>query len=317
MSGNLLTPLKIVSRAPQNSLPKALDLFLLDCRSRRLAPKTVTFYETQLKPALGFFESTGITELAQVDPYTLRAYLVALQDRELKDNSIHAAARSLRVFFNFLVREELLAVSPMNKVRMPVRDKKVLPAFSLDEVNSLLEAVTGSVRDTAIVLCLLDSGLRAAEFVALDIADIDSQTGAVKVRLGKGRKSRTSFLGNRAQKAVKKWLLARPEARQTEPLWTSSTTGERLTQDGLRQLLQRIAARSEVPNCHPHTFRRTFALWSLRAGMDLQRLAGLLGHADLSVLRQYLALVETDLQEAHSLFGPVDSFTPEKRSKTR
>lgn len=317
MSGNLLTPLKIVSKAPQTSFFKAVDMFILDCRSRRLAPKTVTFYETQLKPALLFCEATGITELAQVDPYTIRAYLVALQERNLRDNSIHAAARSLRVFFNFLVREELLAVSPMNKVRMPVRDKKVLPAFAPDEVNCLLEAVKGSVRDTAIVLCLLDSGLRAAEFVALNIEDIDSQTGAVKVRLGKGRKSRTSFLGNRAQKAVKKWLLTRPDSKPTDSLWTSSTTGERLTQDGLRQLLQRIATKSGVPHCHPHTFRRTFALWSLRAGMDLQRLAGLLGHADLSVLRQYLALVETDLQEAHSLFGPVDSFTPEKRSRIR
>lgn len=56
----------------------------------------------------------------------------------------------------------------------------------------------------------------------------------------------------------------------------------------------------------PRTDRPTFALWSLRGGMDVHTLAALMGHADISVLRQYLALSEADLQRAHQAAGPVD-----------
>ena len=58
---------------------------------------------------------------------------------------------------------------------------------------------------------------------------------------------------------------------------------------------------------HPHMLRRTMALWSLRAGMDIARLAALLGHADLQVVRKYLAIVDADLQDAHREHGAVDA----------
>lgn len=61
----------------------------------------------------------------------------------------------------------------------------------------------------------------------------------------------------------------------------------------------------QVDHCTPHTFRRTFALWSLRGGMNVHALARLIGHADIQVLRQYLALAESDLAAAHAA-APVD-----------
>ena len=61
-----------------------------------------------------------------------------------------------------------------------------------------------------------------------------------------------------------------------------------------------------MPHCHPHTFRRTFALESLRGGMDIYTLARLMGHEDITVLKPYLALAERDLQAAHKAASPVD-----------
>ena len=90
------------------------------------------------------------------------------------------------------------------------------------------------------------------------------------------------------------------------PVWASRNTGERLTANGLRQIVTRIGERAGVAHCHPHTFRRTFALWSLRGGMDVHTLAALMGHADIHVLKQYLALTGSDLQRAHKEAGPVD-----------
>src|SRR5205085_2510187 len=127
-------------------------------------------------------------------PDHIRAYLVSLQRRGLKDNSQHAAAGAIRAWLNFLVREELLIESPMRKVGMPRRGHHILPALARDDVKKLLDACL-TARDKAIVLSLLDSGCRAAEFVALNVGDVDIKSGAITIHEGKGRKDRTTFLG--------------------------------------------------------------------------------------------------------------------------
>lgn len=165
----------------------------------------------------------------------------------------------------------------------------------------------GGRRDRAIVLCLLDTGCRASEFVALSVGDVDTAAGAVMVRRGKGGKDRTVYLGVQARKALLRYLATRQAPAPSLPLWVT-IRGGRLTREGLRTLLRRLGERAEVEHCHPHTFRRTFALWSLRAGMNIYALRVLMGHADLAMLRRYLALVETDLQDAHRRHGPVDSY---------
>ncbi len=91
------------------------------------------------------------------------------------------------------------------------------------------------------------------------------------------------------------------------PLWVNMNTGERLTDWGLRLMLRRLGKRTSVEHCHPHTFRRTCALWSLRAGMNIYALQQIMGHSDLTVLRRYLASVEEDLSDAHQRYGAVDN----------
>ena len=90
----------------------------------------------------------------------------------------------------------------------------------------------------------------------------------------------------------------------TAPLW-ASRAGTRLTYWGLRMILQRRAERAGVPVPSPHSFRRAFALASLRGGMDVETLRRLLGHSDLSVLSRYLAQTKEDLAEAHGKASPV------------
>lgn len=301
-----LTHLKVLpAPPPQAELERALTSFLLDCEARRLTGPTLTFYRQQLEPFLRHLDGLNHTTLAAITPNDIRSYLVELQRRELADNSIHAAARAIKAFLNFCVREELLDVSPMQKVRMPKRDDRILPAFSPDDAKRILDACL-TLRDKAMVLCLLDSGCRAAEFVKLDVGDVDMKTGALQVHQGKGRKDRVAFLGAKARKSLHTYLTKRSDYDLSDPLWVTDE-GTRLSFDGLANLLKRLAKRSGVETCHAHTFRRSFALWSLRSGMDIFSLQRLMGHSDLTVLRRYLALVEKDLQEAHRKHGAVDS----------
>ena len=281
-------------------------MFVLDCQARRLSAKTLRNYRQQLAAFLAYMQEHSVKSLTEVTPTHLRALFVDMQERELSEDTQATMARIVRAFLNFAVNEELITTSPVHKVKLPRPSKRILPAFTPDDVKKLL-AVCKSPRDTAMMLCLLDSGCRAAEFVALNVGDVDRKIGAVRIVCGKGKKDRVTFLGSKAHKALIKYLITRPDTQPADPLWLSETHhGERLSQNGLNLLLRRLGVRANVEHCHPHTFRRTFALWSLRAGMDLISLSRIMGHEDLTVLRRYLALVQEDLEDQHRKHGTVE-----------
>lgn len=294
---------------PQQSTPsfeQAFQMFMLDAESRRLTNSTKRFYRQRLGRFFSWCLTQNVSQVDEVSPHLIRAYLVTLQDRGLADHTQHAAARAIRTFFNFCVAEEFLSDSPMKRVRMPRLDKRILPAFEKEEVQRLL-AVCDNQRDKTIVLCLLDTGCRNSEFIALDGGNVDLKSGAVYVHQGKGRKDRVTYLGAAARKQLMRYYTERGTPGETDPIWLSFNNGERLTTWGLIQLMGRLGDKAGVEHCTPHTFRRTMALWSLRNGMNIYALQQLMGHSDLTVLMRYLALVENDLKNAHDSYGAVDS----------
>ncbi len=214
--------------APQCSTEQALSAFLLDGKARRLSPKTLYSYRQLIGYALAFLAEQGVTTLAEITPTHLRLWFVHLQERDWKENSVHTAAVALRAFFNWCLAEELLTDSPLRKVKLPRRSKELLPAFSDDDVRALLGVCGDSLRDRALILLLLDTGVRASECVALNVADV-SADGAVAVQKGKGNKGRLTFLGSQAGRAVRRWLLSRPDSDPADALWISLNSGERLT----------------------------------------------------------------------------------------
>ncbi len=298
--------LKVLRPAPPSSLDIAAQSFFLSREAMRCTAATLIWYRKYVGALVAHLAAEGIADVEAITTDSLRGFLVHLQQRGLADTTIHHHASAARTFCNYLVEEGLLTVSPMSRVKMPRLNNDALPALSPAEVQKLLKACQ-TTRDTAMVLTLLDSGVRAAEFVALNVGDLDIATGSLLVRLGKGRKTRTTYVGAKARRAILKYLLARGKPRAEDPLWLNEQTNDRLTDSGLRQALERIAKRAGVEDVSPHVLRRTFALWSLRSGMDVYSLQRLMGHADLAMLRKYLALVQSDLEAAHKRHGAVDT----------
>lgn len=291
---------------PSTGLDLALDVFITAKQAERCTPRTIGSYRWTLNRFLSWLQGQGVMDAQGITPHHVRLYLADLDSHNYAASYVHTYARTIKTWLRFLHAEGLIPVDPMAKVIMPRLDKQILPAFAPEDVKRLL-AACHSERDKAIVLCLLDTGCRAAEFVNLNIGDFDRKTGAVRVRLGKGRKDRSTFVGAKATKALLRYLAYRQEARSGDPLFPSATTGERLTTNGLLLLCRRLGKRAGVDHCSPHCFRRSFALWSLRSGMDIFSLQRLMGHSDLTVLRRYLALVEEDLADAHRKHGAVDN----------
>jgi site-specific recombinase XerD len=209
----------------------------------------------------------------------------------------------------------------MEGVKLPKVAGDVLPALAVEEIERLLIAST-STRDRAMLLALLDTGCRAAEFVALDVGDV-APDGTVLVRQGKGKKARRVRLGERSLAAVRAHLAERGDALSNDaPLWLSENSGQRLGVQGLRQALYRLGRIVGIERPHPHAFRRSCALFMWRAGATEWAIASYLGHSDLTTIRRYLAMDDTDMIRVHEHYGAVRSLEearpgPRERPKLR
>lgn len=165
-------------------------------------------------------------------------------------------------------------------------------------------AACRSKRDKAVILFLVDTGLRSMEFCALTWGDVDISSGLVRVVRGKGGKARSVVIGVTTRRALLAYRRQiKPES--DDPLF-QTIQGRRLGGGGLRSLLVRLRERAGV-HVSPHVLRRTFATMSLRAGMNLLNLQGLMGHATIEMTRRYVQMLDDDLIEAHRVHGPIDN----------
>jgi site-specific recombinase XerD len=197
----------------------------------------------------------------------------------------------------------------MLKVKAPKVSVEPLDPISIEEIRALIKTCQRGIfmgeRDRAIFLFLLDTGARAQELCSTNIKDADLNKGSVVIRFGKGGKTRMVFIGRKTRRALRSYLRLRQDA---SPALFVSKDGERLTYDGLNQLLERRAKTARLEKKPAlHSFRRAFALNMLRSGVDIFALQRLMGHADLQVLRRYLAQDDQDNQLAHMRGGPVDN----------
>jgi site-specific recombinase XerD len=174
-------------------LSTSLFAFLLDRQAARCPPKTLEHYEYTCGGFVKWLGVQGILDVGQITAHHIRAYLVSLQQRGLKDTTQYAHARGIKAWLNWLVREGDLDESPMRKVAIPKLEERIPAPFKASDVKRLLAHCNRKTpigaRNYSIVLTLLDTGLRAAEFVSLRVGGPDMRSGLATI-VGKGRKQR-------------------------------------------------------------------------------------------------------------------------------
>jgi len=285
----------------------SMETFLMDREAGNLSPKSVQFYRQKLTIFLRFLADRGVSEVGDMKPNDIRAFLVSLKAAHTP-GGVHAYFRAIKVFCKWLFAEGDVSSDLMGRIKAPRVPLELLEPVNDQTVAAMLKACAAEgqigARDYALILMLLDTGLRASELLAVNVSDVDLTSGRVRVRKTKNGKQRVAFLGEQTRAALSCYLVGREDA-PTSPLF-ATREGSRLRYTGLRDILRRRAKVADIKAPTLHAFRRSFALNCLRAGMDIYSLQQLMGHSDLSVLRRYLAQTEDDLRDAHLHASPVD-----------
>lgn len=217
----------------------------------------------------------------------------------------------LRAFFNWCVEDGILPSSPMERIPVPVDRPDQIQPMTDEQMLKLLVAskkTTHAKRDEAIILLLLDTGMRASELVGLKVKDIDLQGGNATVE-GKGGKTRYLPFSREVKRALYNYM-NEEERRPEDTLFLGDRgygAGEPMSRHALRFLLGRLgkAAGISGTRCSPHTVRHTFAINFLRAGGNVFTLQTLLGHTHIAMTQKYLMLAQCDLEAQHRRFSPV------------
>lgn len=317
---------------------RAIEGFLQFKAAEALSPGTINEYRRDLEKWLAHM---GDRELASVEVDHVRQYLAWLRleytpkrfggnTQPLSPKTIRNVWISISAFFAWAHRE-FDYPDVMADVPAPRFKKAPFEPLKKDEVERLLKALEFSretktearrkyvcrrptaKRDRAMVLMLLDTGLRANELCSLKIGDIDIKTGKVDIKHGviggaKGGKGRVVFMGKSARRAIWVYLASREDGEDADAPAFVGKFGRPVNKMALRHLLTDLGNKAGIKKCHPHRFRHTFAITYLRSGGDVFTLQSLLGHGSLDMVQHYARIAQIDIENAHRRASPADNW---------
>jgi integrase/recombinase XerD len=285
---------------------------------RGLAANSLAAYRRDLRRYAGFLGSRGLHEPTAVREADVSAFLAAIRTGddgrpELGPASAARAVVAVRGFHRFLLLEGVAPGDPAAEVHPPPTPKRLPKAIGVGEVLQLLEAAGAApapagLRDRALLEVLYGCGARISEAVGLDVDDLDTDDGLVRL-FGKGRKERVVPLGSYAVAAVEAYRVrARPDlarrGRGTPALFLNAR-GSRLSRQSAWSVLKAAADRAGLTaRVSPHTLRHSFATHLLEGGADVRVVQELLGHASVTTTQLYTRVTADTLREVYAAAHP-------------
>lgn len=284
---------------------------------KRYSAHTILAYHTDLDDYTKFLSlQYSINDPLQADHNLIRSWLINLIDRKISTRSVNRKLSTLKSFYQYCQKQDLIKNSPMLKVVAP-RTSKQLPVFltqgNLEDLLEKVEFLPGyeGCRDKMIITMFYATGIRRAELVHLSISDLDLHKGTLKV-LGKRNKERIVPFGKNIINMLKEYLERRDEfltensseiRNNIHSLFVTSKglpVYPRLVYNIVHKYLSLIASNSKLS---PHILRHTFATHMLDDGADLNAIKEILGHSSLAATQVYthntIEKLKTIYKQAH------------------
>ncbi len=246
-----------------------------------------------------------VTTLDQLQNTQIRRYIATLHSRGLSGKTIARALSAWRGFYDYLIQHKGFSQNPVMGLRAPKTAKTLPQALSVDQAVKFVDIQGDGLleqRDHAIVELFYSSGLRLAELVNLDIAQLDFSEGTVTVT-GKGNKTRIVPMGRHAMSAIQIWMQRRTliQISENNPEAVFVTQqGRRITPRAVQYRIKQWAIKQGInSDMRPHLLRHSFATHVLQSSQDLRAVQEMLGHASISSTQVYTHL---DFQHLASIY---------------
>ncbi len=266
---------------------------------------TIDGYYRDLSIFLEYLNENNISSYNAVDYKDIRLYINYLYDLKYTNKTISRHISSLRSFFKYLKKENIIDNNPMLLVANPKLDKKLPKYLNFDDTEKLLNAFDNknyvSIRNSLILEILYSTGIRVGEITNIKVSDISISNETIKVT-GKGNKERIVYFGSRCKNLLNLYFKESYNKLNKNNIdyLLLSKTGKKINEREIRTIVDEAAIIAGIKiKISPHVLRHTFATHMLQDGADLRSVQELLGHENLSTTQIYTHLTNEKIRNIY------------------
>lgn len=278
---------------------------------KRYSQHTITGYTTDLKDFFDFADLNFATsEVSQITSAIIRSWLASLKEEKLSSRSVNRKISTLRSFFKYLLRQQVITINPLTQITA-LKTNKRLPSFVEEkDIDKLFEQVAfpetwQGATDKLIIKLFYNTGIRLSELINLKPGQVNYEQQNIKV-LGKGNKERLIPVSDGLLKDVKNYLekKADKDAADNSVIFVTDK-GKKLypkyVYNIVKDKLEKVITNKKKS---PHVLRHTFATHLANNGADINAVKELLGHSSLAATQIYVHNSIQKLKDIHKKAHP-------------
>lgn len=281
------------------SFQDRINTYLIFCeQQRRLDEKTLRAYRIDLEQYMNYTSQDNII----VSRKDLNNYIVFLHNK-YKQKTVKRKIASIKAFYNYFEREDIIEVNPMRKISTKFREEhilpKIIPSNKIEEIlkyiyskqddNSITEWKRKLIkRDIVVIELLFATGLRISELCNLKRSSIDFENGIVCIK-GKGSKERYLHISNSKimEQLIQYKNICEKENKNNEYFFINRY-GNRYSEQSARKMIHKHIEKSGMDlYVTPHMFRHSFATLLLEEDVDIRYIQKMLGHSSITTTQIY------------------------------
>lgn len=273
--------------------------YLIEIEVRKFTQKTIRSYRNNLNLFMRFCENEAqVMEIEDVSLSTVRQFTLYMAAKGRKGSYINGLLKVAKAFIQYCYDEGYGGFDTRKNFKWCKQDKAVVMAFKPEDVRRMLQSCRGgnylSIRDTAIITMLFETGIRCWELCCIQKSDIH---GDFIIINGKNHKQRVVPITSVLRKALLKYDIAAENyfaLKNTDDFYFLSNHGRQLTNSAVENIIKRHGEGISGVRVSPHTCRHFYAQQQIKMGTDLYTVSRLLGHENIQITQTYLNSLRDD-----------------------
>lgn len=310
MNSKVRQKIKMKRELKEKSFEEGYKEFVLNCKIRNLSPYTIKHYENVVHVWSLFYEIQN--PIGDISEKTIDDFILFLKnDMDENDVTVNTNIRGIRTILYYFMKLGYMRQFKISKIK---ENKEIIETYSEEEIKILLKKPNIKVcsfigyRNWVITNFLLGTGCRARTLINIRIEDLDFNNQFITYKCTKNRKQQIVPMSNSLKKVLIEYLEYRKPETIQELLFVNAY-GQPLRTDLLSQSMCDYNRKRKITKTGVHRWRHTFAKNWILAGGDIFRLQQILGHSDISIIRNYVNMYTTDVQKDFNNFNPLELMT--------